>query len=278
MARLSISKAWEEAAAFLAREARLVAPVALAAFMVPATLFGWYNPSGDPSLAGGGLGWPLTMIVLILAIMGQMVIAGLAVGWSGSVGAALAHAFKRVWGVLGTVFLIFVPLTIVLALLLGLVVGGAGITDATQVTPEALAAVPGFAPLLLAMMLVFLFAAVRLFPMAVVGMLEMANPLRIIARCWHLTRGHFFRLLGTLLLILIASIVASIAVAAVVGSLVTIVSGAPEPFSVSALLVALVDVLAGALISAISAVLVGRIYAQLSAPVATVPEVSREGD
>lgn len=272
MAKLSISKAWEESIAFLGRESRLVAPVALATFMIPATLFGWYNPSGDPNQAGGGLGWPLTLFVLVLAIMGQMVIAGLAVGWSGSVGSALSHAFKRVWGVLATVLIVFVPLTIVLVLLLAAVLGGAGMTDPAQLTPEALAAVPGFGLILLIMTAAFLFAAVRLFPMAAIGMVETANPMRILSRSWQLTRGSFLRLLGTLTLILIASFVASIAVTAVVGSAMTIASGEPQPYNLSALIVSLADALVGALISAVSAALVGRIYAQMTAGVATVPD------
>jgi hypothetical protein len=278
MAKLSISKAWEESIAFLGRESRLVAPVALATFMIPASLFGWYNPSGDPNLASGGLGWPLTLVVLILAIMGQMVIASMAVGWSGSVGAALAHAFKRVWGVLATLLIVFVPLTIILVLLLAAVLGSAGMTDPAQLTPEALAAVPGFTLVLLVMISAYLFAAVRLFPMAAVGMVETANPFRILRRCWQLTAGNFLRLLGTLLLILIVSLVASIAVTAVIGSAMTIAAGEPEPYNLSALIVALADALVGALISAVSAALVGRIYAQMTAGAATVPDTGRAGE
>ena len=129
MANLSISKAWDESSAFLKREMRLVGPVALATSMIPATLFGWYNPSGDPNLASGGLGWPLTLIILVLALTGQMTIAGLAVGWSDSLGAALRHAFGQVWGLLATVLLLFVPLTVVLLLVIAVMVGSAGLTD-----------------------------------------------------------------------------------------------------------------------------------------------------
>lgn len=275
MANLSISKAWDEASAFLKREMRLVAPVALATFTVPATLFGWYNPSGDPNLASGGLGWPLTLFILILAMTGQMTIAGLAIGWSGSVGSALGQAFRRVWGLLATVFLLFAPLTIIMVLLIAVIVGAAGITDPAQVTPEALAALPQVSIVILVATLIFLFVAVRLFPLSAVAMVETANPIRLLSRCWQLTRGHFLRLLGTLLLILVASFVASIAVTAVIGSAMTVAAGEPQPYNLSALIVGLFDGLVSAAISAISAVLVGRIYVQLSAGAATVPDVSR---
>jgi hypothetical protein len=278
MARLSISKAWEETIGFLGRESRLVTPVALAMFMIPDTLFGWYNPSGDPNQASGGLGWPITLLVLILTIAGQMVIAGLAVGWSGSIGAALAQALKRVWGVLAAVLMVFVPLTVVLIFAIAIMVGSAGITDPTQVTAEALAGVPGIRPLLLIMTVVFLFAAVRLFPLSAVGMVETASPFHLLSRCWQLTQGNFLRLLLTFLLFLVAGIVASFAVTTVVGSAMTIAAGEPQPYNLSALIVSLADALVSAAISAVSAALVGRIYAQLTAAPASVPEVNREPD
>jgi hypothetical protein len=276
MANLSISKAWDESSAFLKREMRLITPVALATFMIPATLFGWYNPSGDPNLASGGLGWPLTLVILILAMTGQMTIAGLAIGWSGSVGSALRHAFGRVWGLLATVLLLFIPMTVILILVIAVMVGGAGLTDPSQVTPEALAALPQVSFTVLIATLIFLFVAVRIFPLSAVAMTETANPIRLLARCWQLTRGHFLRLLGTLFLILIASFVASVAVTAVIGSVMTLVAGEPQPYNLSALIVALFDGVISAGISAISAVLVGRIYVQLSAGEASVPDVSRE--
>lgn len=276
MAKLSISKAWEESIAFLGRESRLVTPVALAMFMAPGTLFGWYNPSGDPSQAGGGAGWPFTLLVLILGVSGQMVIAGLAIGWPGSVGSAIAQSLRRVWGVLAAVLIVFIPLTVMLVFTVAILVGGAGITDPAQVTAEALAGVPGLRLVLLVMTLIFLFAAVRLFPVSAAGMVETANPLRLLTRCWQLTSGHFLRLLGTFLLFLIAGVVASLAVTTVVGSAMTIVAGEPQPFNLSALIVALADATVSAAISAISAALVGRIYVQVTAAEATVPEVNRE--
>ncbi len=275
MAKLSISSAWDETVAFLRRESRLVMPVALAFFAVPATLFGWHNPSGDPTQATGG--WPLTLLVLVLALMGQMAIAAMAIGWRGSVGAALTQALGRVWGVLAALLLVFIPVAVVLALILAVMLGGAGLTDPTQVTAESLAAVPGLTLFLLAMTFLFLFIAARLFPISAVGMMETANPIRVIARSWRLTGGHFWRLVGTLLLILIVSLVASLAVTAVIGSLVTLAAGEPQPYNVSALIISLADGVIGAMISAVTAALVGRIYAQLSAGRATVPEVKREG-
>lgn len=276
MAVLSISKAWDEASHFIRRESRLLIPVALAMLAGPATLFGWYNPSGDPNQATGSLGWPLTLIILILAVAGQMAIAGMAVGWSGSVGAALMQALKRVWGVLAAALMVFLPLSVVLVLAIAVVLGSAGITDPAQVTADTLAAVPGMSFALLAMTLIFLYFATRLFLLTPTGMIETANPVRIISRSWRMTKGHFWRLVGTLLLVLIASLVASIAVSTVVGSAMTLIAGEARPYNLTALIVALADGVVSAAISTISAALVGRIYVQLSAGQPTVPEVKRE--
>jgi hypothetical protein len=63
-----------------------------------------------------------------------------------------------------------------------------------------------------------------------------------------------------------------------VGSIMELVAGEPKPFNLSALVIALADALISAAISAVSAALVGRIYVQLSAAEARVPEVNREAD
>jgi len=176
---------------------------------------------------------------------------------------------------LATAFLIFLPLTILLVIVLSVMLGNAGLSDPSQITAEALATVPGVSFAILGAILAFLVIAVRLFPLSAVAMIEGANPFRLIYRCWQLTRGNSLRLLGTLLLILIASIVASLAVTVVVGAIATMLAGTPEPYSVSALLIALADGLVTAAITSVTATLVGRIYVQLAAPIATVPEVER---
>ncbi|HVF36513.1 MAG TPA: hypothetical protein VNA29_01050 [Sphingomicrobium sp.] len=274
MAKLSIGKAWDEASKFLAREGRLVAPVALALFAVPAALMGWANPTGDPGKMSGG--WLLSLAILLCAMVGQMTIAGLAIGWSGSVGAALGQAFRRLPGMFGAAMLVFLPLTILIVLVIAVMLGGAGLTDPSQLTPEALAKVPQVSLVALVALCAFLFLAVRLFPLAAVAFMETANPVRLVARAWQLTRGHFFRLLALLLLLLIATLVASMAVTAVVGSVMTLAAGDAEPFNLTALVVGLIEGLVGAAISAVSAAMVGRIYVQLTAAPSTVPEVKRD--
>jgi len=244
---------------------------------VPAALIGWINPGGQPATAPGGLGWPLMLIALIITMIGQMTIAALAIGWSGSIGSAIRLAARRVWGLLGTVLLVFVPLGIIAAIALAVLIGSAGLTDSSEFTAQTLEATPGIGLFLLVLLVLFVVIGVRLFPISAVAISETSSPVTLLKRSWRLTRGHFGRLLVVLLLILIAATVASAAVTAVVGSLMTLVAGEARPFSVSALVTGLADGVIASAITALSAALVGRIYIQLSAGQASVPEVSREG-
>ena len=276
MAALSIGQAWEESSAFLRREYRLVSPLALAFFAIPTALTGWISPSVNAAATEGAPSWLLTLAVLIAAMIGQISIAGLAIGWSGSLGSAIARAFARVWGVLAATMIIFLPLAMVAVVVLAVILGQAGLADPAQMTPEAVARAPGAALFVLALLIVFLVVAVRIFPISAVAFAETANPFTMIKRAWRLTSGHFLRLLGLLLLLLIAAVVASAAVTLPIGSIATLLAGDVSPFSLSALIVALFEGAISAAISAVSATMVARVYAQLAgAGTAGVPDVER---
>ena len=103
--KLSISKAWEETSAFLGREARLVAPVALATFALPAILAGWAYPG---EATGGGAGW-LLIVVMFAALIGQMTIVLLVNGWRGKIGEAMGKAARRLPTLLGALIIAFLP-------------------------------------------------------------------------------------------------------------------------------------------------------------------------
>ena len=69
--KLSVGKAWDETKDFLAREGRLVAPVALATFALPSVLIGWAYPGTGPG-SGGGTGLLLLFAMLLAVMVGQM--------------------------------------------------------------------------------------------------------------------------------------------------------------------------------------------------------------
>ncbi len=261
--KLSIGKAWEEAAAFLAREGRLVAPVALALFALPSALLNWAYPAGSVTAAGGRNSLALLLVLLIM-MAGQMTIIVLATGWHGSIGEALGKAARRVPTLLLAALIVFGPLLIIYSITLAAALMAAGISDPATLSPEAMMKVPGVAWLTLLLMVVLLFLAVRMFPMSAVAATEPVGPIAVLKRSWKLTRGRFGRLLALMLLLVVAALVLSYAVSVVVGSVATLALGEPRPFNVPALIIALAGGFVSALISSVSAAMVARIYAQLT--------------
>ena len=277
MKTLSISKAWDEASAFLGREMRLVIPVALAVFVIPSTVIQWIEPRGalEPS-TDPATSFLLFLLALLITIIGQLTITVLAIGWRGSVGEALALGFRRVWGVLMALLLVFLPFVTIAAIAAGTAMVSAGLTDPATLTAEAVAESPEVLTVLFVMFLAVLALWAKLFPMSGVAVSEGAAPLKLLGRSWSLSKGNFWRLVATVLLLLIASTVLSVAVTYAGGPIITLAFGQLEPFSSSALLIALLSALASAAVSVVGATLVGRVYVQLTAAAATVPEVSRE--
>ena len=262
MVKLSVSKAWDETSQFLAKETRLVAPVALAMFLVPTTLLDWAMPGNS---ATGGTAMLTLMVMLALAFIGQMTIAALATGWRGSVGEAIGKAVGRVPAVFATLLIVFMPIGLIVGIVLAMALAGAGLTDAAQMTPEAIAKLGSVRVVFLLSFAVIMVIAARLLPLSALAINERPGPIAMIKRSWTLTKGNVGRLTAITLLLLLGAAVLGGAVQSVVGTGVELAIGPAQPFSLSALLIGLAGGLTGAIVSAVSAVLVGRIYAQLAA-------------
>ncbi|WP_037500059.1 hypothetical protein [Sphingomonas jaspsi] len=259
MSPLSISKSWEETTAFLARESRLVAPIALALVAIPATVQAWI----DPAKEGGSSGF-VGLILMIVSMAGQLAIAQLAIGWRGSIGEAIGKAFRRLWAVIGAGIAIYGPLVLLAVFMLGASLGMDGIARLETMSPEELVRVKGVAVTLLLVAVLGIFLSVRFLPMIGVAMGEDAGVSAIIRRSWALTRGHFGKLFLVILLLGLASILLSTAIMTVVGTLVALAVGPLEPLSLSALITGLLNGLLAALVSAVYSALVGRIYVNLA--------------
>ena len=262
MNKLSIGRAWDETSGFLRAEVRLVAPVALATFAAPTAVAGWISPSGE--MTAGGAGVMMTFLLLVFALIGQMTIAALAIGARDRLGAVMGRAAGRVYGPISAAILVFLPISILIIVVLGAILGSKGLTDPSQITPKALAATPEVAVMVLVVLLALMFVAVRLLPMPAVAIRETARPFALLGRCWTLTKGHFLKLFGLIMLMLVAALVLSGATTTVVGTLIALVAGDPRPFSLPALLIGLANGLASAAVTAVSAAMVGRVYLQLA--------------
>ena len=112
---------------------------------------------------------------------------------------------------------------------------------------------------------------VRLLPLVVIVATEDVGPVAAIKRAFSLTRGHFWKLLAFMLLATIAFLIVAAAAGAVVGSVISVLFGRPEPWSVSLLLVALVAGLVQAAFITIYTAVLAPITAQLARPEASVP-------
>ena len=260
MSSLSISKAWDETKASVARDGRLIGAVALALILLPQAIAGALVPS--PALSGeqAPAWFPLlSLIVAVIEVTGQIAIVRLTLQPT-SVGEAIAHAGRRVPGMIGAALLLVLPLMLVLIVVL-LAVAGPGGMDAI--------AKGGSVPSGLALVIVLFFLAAMAvtirFLMAVpVAAMDSGNPITILQRSWDLTRGHYLRLLGFLFAILFLAVVLLLVAEMSAGILARVAFGDVKPMSLGALLVALVSGAAQAVFAALTTMMLARIYAQLA--------------
>jgi hypothetical protein len=215
----------------------------------------------------------VTLFMILVMLAGQMAIVLLTNGWHGSVGGAIGRAVKRLPTLILAALMVMVPLILIMSVVLavvGMATGGDGQFSAASLSPAGKLVI-------LAGLLIVLAVGVRLLPMIVLIASEDIGAVAAIKRAVALTRGHFWKLLAFMLLATIAFVILALAAGAVIGSVVSLVFGRPEPWSVSLLLVALTAGLVQAAFITIYTAMLARITAQLTGGQAGVPEVKRAG-
>jgi hypothetical protein len=274
MSSLSIGKAWEDTKAALQTNRKLIVPVALGLVLLPAVIVSMVEPRvtpGDQPPAGAWMLVAVAMIVIML--IGELAMVLLVNGWRGSVGEAIGKAARRTPTFIVAALCFLVPVVLLFSVLLG--VAGAATTESGQIDWVNFGAAGWL--VLFACILVLLYFSIRLLPLLAVVASEDVGPIVALKRSFAITAGHFWRLFGFLLLLMLAFAIVAMTVGAVVGAGVTLALGEPAPWSLPLLLIAL----AGGLIQAgfvmVYVAMLARIYAQLTSPVASVPEVNREG-
>ncbi len=262
--RLSISKAWEETAAFVGRETRLLVPIALALLFLPVVVAGLAGPMkrGETPTTSFLL---LLFAELLIGLIGQIAIARLALGHREPVGEAIRHAAMRLPALVGSVFLIALPLSFA-----SLIAGGAAAAMAKAGGNKPLMAIL-VALVLTVLIVAALILGLRCLLNTAVAAVEPGGPVRLLKRGFALTRGHVLKLFGAALLLAIGGGVTIIALTSITGLGVRLALGDPEPWTVAALLVAVVGAAAQAVFSVLFTVFFARVYAQLAAGEASVP-------
>lgn len=259
MAKLSISKAWDETRAVIARDGSLLTTLALALFVLPGVVSDVASPATPkgqlPSL---GYWTVLTGIALLVSLAGQLAVVRLAIGSRLTVGEAIGHGARRAPAYLAATLMWVLPFGIVAVLLAGKVVG--------PVQNASPAAALG----LILLSCILLFFAIRMMMTSPVASAEAVGPVAILQRSWQLTRGHWLRLFGFFLLFAVGAVVAIIAVSAVCGILAQLIFGGAQPLTVGALFVALIIQIVSAAVSVLLMVMLARIYVQLTGEGAAV--------
>lgn len=254
MSSLSISAAWQEAKAILARDGRLFVTVTLALVVLPQIILA---VTGSPVAQNASQASRLIYFAaVLLGITAQIALIRLALSPPVTVGEAISLGLARLLSVFGVVIGVVLILAIiataaaVVLRLMGVVI----VSGSAQPSPALIVLL-----LVLATLASAIFQLV--FPVAAA---ETGNPLRLISRSWHLARGHYLRLLGFVVTILVAAGVVILTLQVGLGSLVVIAFGRPVPGSMSALLLGLIAATLQGALTVVSAVMLARIYSQLS--------------
>lgn len=259
MAGLSISRAWDETRAILARDGKLLVSVALALIVLPAAILGLLNP---PLAREAPAGWVqvVSLAVALIGIAGQIAVIRLALASPTFVGEAIHHAFKRLLPVFAalilfafTVALAMMPLFLLLAGVEALQAAAAG-----TVTPAA-----SRAALIVVVLVLLLVARFQL--ITPVGAAEPIGPIRILKRSWELSKGQYWRLLAFVLLTLFLMLIVVFYLGQIMGGvLVGTLVGSISQFSLGALLAGLIGGIAQGAFTVVISVMMARIYTQLA--------------
>jgi hypothetical protein len=251
MAKVSISRAWEETKAIIARDGKLLTTVALALFVLPGVVSDLFTPqTAAGELPKLGYWTAITAIALLMALVGQLAVIRLAIGSRQTVGETIAHAFRRAPAYLGATLMWILPFA---------VIGGAiaGASADNRFAPAA-------ALIVLIAIGAMMFLAIRMLMTSAVASAEDAGPIAIIKRSWELTAGNWWVLFGFFVLFILGAVFALVAISLVIGLLVKLVLGSPDPLTIGTLIVAVVGQAVAATITVLLMVMLARIYVQLS--------------
>lgn len=213
MPPVSFSRAWDETAALVRREAGLLVPVALALIVLPGVLLDQVRPASAPLPAAPPAGFEPAMLAnlanLLVTLFASLVLTLLALRPGISVSEAMGAALRRFGVAVSASLLLGLGFALLVAPAMPIVLGGEGAVQRLN---------PAFALLLLVYLVGvavgLLFALVRLLLLNTVVAAEPLGVFATLARSWELTRGLFWRMLGFLGLFVLASMVASVAVVA----------------------------------------------------------------
>jgi hypothetical protein len=251
VAKLSISQAWDESRAVLGRDGKLIGTVALALFVLPATVLDLTMPEAPAGQFPPAGPWIAVAIAAILiSLVGQLAVIRLAMSPHLTVGEAIGHGARRLLPYLGAVLIWALPVSLVIVFLFA----SAG---SDPENPSA-----GVAIGLIVVAVIGIYLGVRFLMMSAVASAEGTGPPTILRRSWELSAGNWWRLFGFLLTFAIGAIALRWAVGTVAGLLSQLAFGSIQRMSAGGLIVIIISQLVSALISLTFFVMLARLYTQ----------------
>ena len=254
--KLSIGQAWDDAKGVFRADGRAIFAIALALVVVPGAILETAAPT---STRTADTHWSIALFGLVAALLSltsQIAVSRIALGHPSTVGEALARGFRRMPALLGALMLAILPFALAFTALTYSV----GVPQA--LTPET---VPASVMLgMVILLFVMLFVLVRMVFMTPLAADSDLGPISLIKETWAMTRGHFLKLFGLVLLLMVVGLLLLGALGGAVSAAIILAFGAIEPGSLSAALVALVQQLLAAAVSVLFIVVVCRLYLQAS--------------
>ena len=233
--------------------------VALALIALPTAVSILVHPVGMNNPATPWWVDLVAFICSVIALAGQLALIRLAIGPSITVGAAITHGLRRMPIYFVSVLMLVLALFII-AVPCAYILGAMGVPLNTRPIPLS-------TPVVLMSLLflaIIIFFGVRLIMSSAVASAEDAGPIAIITRSWRLTEGHWWPLFGFLIAFLVGVIILLIAVGSAIGAVIVLLMGPVQPLSAGALIIALVQSLCSAAVTTLFAVMLARIYLQLT--------------
>ena len=263
MTKLSLNDAWNDTAAFVKREWRLLAPIALLLNALPMAFATAIMPEITPQRGvEPGLWLVAIPIAAFIGIIGNVAICWLAMSAGRSVGEGLKRGIVRFLPLFALYLL--AGLAIGFVILIVAVVAGLLFTglDTQSPSPGALAGIG----LLFALVMVpiLLVLSVRLMMAAPVAAAEEGGPITILKRSLALTKPVFWPLLGFLILSSVLSLVIQTVAGYVVGIPVLLLAGPPEESGISKVVLLLVAAAISTVVTVYLTTMVARIYLRLT--------------
>ncbi|GAA4011897.1 hypothetical protein GCM10022280_07020 [Sphingomonas swuensis] len=257
--RLSIGQAFSETRGVLTRDGGLITTVALALMVVPGVLAALVEPPATGGSEPGSALGLLSLIAGLIGFAGQIAICRIAVGPSLTVREAIATGFGRLPAFFVSLLLWLMPIVI----LMGVAMVGAGFDPQNPAasTPEPNLAISLF---VMALLVVLFVVSVRMSFGSALAADTRLGPLAIIKRSWQLTRGHWFKLFGLVVIAAILLFVVVIGLGSAIASVVILLLGQPEAMSVSLLIIALSQQLLSAVVLVLLAIVLARCYVQIA--------------